>query len=195
MGYVKPEFHLVHSSLCADHTGEADPVAHLLQSLDEGRRGDRTEEQYLESLRNLHLLLAGKALEPVAIVALRRHQGRRSAAARLVENEVVRSSGGLASGQLEEEMDGAFFPALIPNAVVIMLASPHREHPERWTMKVRLGKAAPPGLSLHSLRLHDWDPAFGGRWNAGSNKRGGGSAMGPAEYADRLRQRLQEHLR
>lgn len=194
MGYLKPEMGLVHSSLCADHLGEADPVADLLQALDEERQGDRREEQYLESLRNLQLLLADKPLEPVAIEALRRHQDRRTAASRLVENEDVRSSGGVAFGQLADEIDGAFFPALIAEAMVIMLASPHRDDPTRWTVKVRLGKAAPPGLTLHSLRLRDWDPAFGGRWNAGSNKRGGGTATSPAEYAERLRLRLQERL-
>ena len=194
MGYVKPDIALVDSSRCADHTGEADPVADLLQALDEGRRGDRTDEQYFESLQNLQLLLAARPLEPVGVEALRRHRDRRAIAARLVEDGVVRSSGDLAWGQLNDESDGAFFPALIPEATVIMLASPHRDDPKRWTMKVRLGKAAPPALTLHSLRLRDWDPAFGGRWNAGSNKRGGGTATSPAEYAERLRQRLKEHL-
>ena len=52
-----------------------------------------------------------------------------------------------------------------------------------WNVKLRLGQAAPAGLSLHDLKLSAWDKNFGGRWNAGSNKRGGGTDIAPVDYA------------
>jgi hypothetical protein len=38
--------------------------------------------------------------------------------------------------------------------------------------RLRLGACIESGLSLHRLGLTDIDPHFGGRFNAGSNKRG-----------------------
>ena len=73
-----------------------------------------------------------------------------------------------------------------------MLVSPNVANLDRWTVKLRLGKNAPPGLTLHSLRVTDWDPQYGGRWNAGSNGRGGGTTIESAWYASRLRARLHE---
>ena len=77
-------------------------------------------------------------------------------------------------------------------AAVIMVARPNATTPASWTIKLRLGQSAPPVLTLHSLRITDWDPSFGGRWNAGSNKRGGGTQIDPESYVAHLRARLIE---
>lgn len=183
MGLLEADEELVEASVAADHTGEANAIADLLQALDEGREGNRTDEQYLESLRNLLLLREGKPLELCAKRALDLRLGRRAAAKRLVDAGRFRVDGEVAWVTLDEEFDGSFFPALLPDAAVIMLATRHSQRPDRWVMKLRLGAAAPLGLTLHSLGIHDWDPAYGGRWNAGSNKRGGGTAIDPADYA------------
>lgn len=186
MGLLEPDEELVGASIAADHTGEANDIADLLQGLDEGREGDRTDEQYLESLRNLRLLRQGKALELCAQRALDLRLGRRAAAERIVSEGRVDRDRLVAWAVLDEEIDAAFFPALLPESALIMLAVRHPEFPERWAMKLRLGLAAPPGATLHSLRIPEWDPAFGGRWNAGSNKRGEGTKDEPADYAARL---------
>ena len=47
-------------------------------------------------------------------------------------------------------------------------------------------QAAPAGFSLLELGIEDFDPGFGGRWNAGANKRGGGSSLSNQEYVDNL---------
>lgn len=190
IGHVPADRDLVRASICADHTGDEHPVADLLQALDEGRHGDRTESQYDESLRNLQLLLAGRALEPVAVEALRRRRDRATAARRLVESGGITRLGPVALGVLPAEIDGAFFPALLPEAMVIILASPHPNVPLHWSVKLRLGKAAPTGLTLHRLRVTDWDANFGGRWNAGSNKRGGGTPVAPQDYALAVAERV-----
>jgi hypothetical protein len=58
-------------------------------------------------------------------------------------------------------------------------------------MKLRLGLAAPPGLTLQRLGVQAFDPRYGGRWNAGSNKRGGGTDIPPERYAQLVADRLQ----
>jgi hypothetical protein len=90
---------------------------------------------------------------------------------------------------LQEAIDGEFFPALVPGATVILLANRMKD-PRRWQMKIRLGEAAPPGLTLHALDVGELDIGYGGRWNAGSNKRGGGTELTPQAYVDHIRERL-----
>ena len=56
---------------------------------------------------------------------------------------------------------------------------------------MRLGLAAPAGFSLHALKTDDFDPDYGGRWNAGSNKRGRvGTLLSPETYAANLARAL-----
>jgi hypothetical protein len=195
MGLLEPDEELVAASIAADHTGEANDIADMLQGLDEGREGDRTDEQYLESLRNLRLLREGERLELCAQRALDLRLGRRARARQLVREGRFGWVGKLAWAKLEEEIDGAFFRPLLPEAAVIMLAVRHPTLSDCWVMKLRLGAAAPPGLTLHSLGIQNWNPAFGGRWNAGSNKRGGGTSIEPRDYANRLLTKLMEQVR
>lgn len=91
---------------------------------------------------------------------------------------------------LPEALDGEFFPALLPRARVIVLFSPHPD-PARRFVKVRVGLAAPPGFSLHNLLIPQFDAGYGGRWNAGSNKRGAtGTPLTPKEYVTHIVKRL-----
>ena len=53
---------------------------------------------------------------------------------------------------------------------------------------------APPWLSLQQLGIHEFDPAYGGRWNAGSNNRSGGTPMSSEEYRHRLADALEARL-
>jgi hypothetical protein len=93
-------------------------------------------------------------------------------------------------GVFDHEIDGEFFPALLPEAALILVAI-RMNTPSRWQMKVRLGTAAAPGLTLDALNISTFDTAYGGRWNAGSNKRGDGTACTPQLYAEELRRRLE----
>jgi hypothetical protein len=77
---------------------------------------------------------------------------------------------------------------LLPKAVVILTAFRNQE--SRWVMKLRLGLGAPPGTTLQRLGIKEFDPAYGGRWNAGSNKRGGGTDISPEVYARAVAERL-----
>jgi hypothetical protein len=190
LGLLQPEESFVAASIAADHTGDADPVADLLQGMDEARNGDRTSEQYGESLRSLQLLLAGHRLPAASQRALDRRLARREAAAQLVTGRCFHLDGPLAWAELEDEIDAAFFPALLPSAALIMTAQRREDAPDRWNVKLRLGRAAPPGFTLRSLGIQHWNPGFGGRWNAGSNKRGRGTSIEPRDYANRLLAKL-----
>ncbi len=56
--------------------------------------------------------------------------------------------------------------------------------------------AAPPGFTLFSLNLNEnLDPKVGGRWNAGSNKRGGGTSMPLEDYIAELNVLLEKSLK
>ena len=188
LGLLPADPELVASSVAADHTGEEDAVADLLQALDEGRRDDRSPEQYLESVQAVENLRAGRPLGEAATEALERRRMRRELALELKDRFEVRD--GVAFTVTDHSIDSAFFPALVPEAAVVMVACPNVADPTRWTIKLRLGERAPRGLTLHALKITDWDPSFGGRWNAGSNGRGGGTDLAPADYAAKLRARL-----
>ena len=192
LGIMPPHPDLVNASVCADHTGAVHPVADLLQALDDGRGGTRTLEQYATSLRNLQALLNHEPLEDQAVAALARRDRRRAAAMALVDARTfdIDAERLVAFAVSDGSIDSAFFPAQLRHVAVIMLA--HRRDDARWTVKLRLGGRQVPGLTLHTLGVTDWDPRFGGRWNAGSNGRGGGTSLRPGEYAERLRERVFE---
>jgi hypothetical protein len=175
-GLIEPLDEFGAAALTADHTGEKNDIADVLQALDSAR-------DLGCSLRNLNLLLRGQPLEPLASNALSIRRQKRDRARRLIEGSRFRCDGGLCWGVLEDTIDGEFLPSLLPDASLILSISPS-VRPEQWDIKLRLGNAAPAGLNLQTLGVTSFDSAYGGRWNAGSNKRGGGTALFPEQYAD-----------
>jgi len=75
------------------------------------------------------------------------------------------------------------------------MAEPYLGKPGYRTIKLRLGNAAPAGLSLKELHLENYDKQYGGRWDAGANKRGGGTKIGLNEYAHAISLMLKEALK
>lgn len=194
LGLLPPDSAFGDASVAADHTGAPDPIADLLQALDESRRGMRTLGDYLESLWNLCALTRGAPIEPAAHARLTARLARRTAARAFVEAGRFAVADGVALGIGDQEIDGAFFPSLLPEAQVIAFATPHATDLARWVIKLRLGQAAPAGMTLHALGVRTLDPAFGGRWNAGGNKRDGGTTMAPEKYAAGLRALVTQFL-
>jgi hypothetical protein len=90
----------------------------------------------------------------------------------------------------EERIDAEFLPALFPEAAVVVFAYPGKSEPLLWNMKVRRGLSAPPDFILDPGKIRLFDPHFGGRWNAGSNNRAGGTSLEPAQYARNISQLL-----
>lgn len=191
-GRLEPDEEFGDAAIAADHTGAEHPIADLLQALDPARDVEL-------SFRSLDALRRGQPLEAAARNALDDRRRRRQAAADAVASGRMRMDGPIAWGVFDETLQGEFFPALLPEAVVILAVAPHPDlSPGRLEMKLRLGARAPEGFGLHGL-LADFDPGYGGRWNAGANKRErdgrpGGSDVAPEVYAAELRRRVEDRL-
>jgi hypothetical protein len=176
-GLLPPRAAYGRAAIAADHTGAPDPIADLLQALDPLR-------SVVDSFNALAILEDGGPLPSWAATRLAARQQLRETMAAAVPR--FRMQDGVAWMAFEHEVAGEFLPHLLPEAQVIVVGYPMADRASRWTIKVRLGQAAPDGLTLDALRLHEIDPAYGGRWNAGATKRGGGSELGPAAWAARL---------
>lgn len=183
-GDVEPLEMLGQAAIAADHTGEENAVADLLQALDE-------ERDYYYSLQNLRLLLEGKPLEARAQAALAGRHAKRRKAEELVRAGAFTVQNGMAWAEVDDTIDGELFPALLPQAVLIAMFSPREGEAGKWNARFRLGNAAPPGLSLAAI-ITAVDAGYSGRWNAGSNKRTGGGTLAPQEYAKVVMQRLEK---
>ncbi len=175
-GRLPPEPRWGDAAVAADHTGAEDPIADLLQPLDDLR-------DWALSLRSLDQLLAGGPLDPRVLALADRRREQRAFLAAHVAAGRFEQDGPLAWSIFDREVDSELVAPLLPEATLVLCVHQHPAHPERWCCRLRLGPAAPPGLSLQRLGIESLDPAWGGRWNAGNNKRGGGTAMAPAEYA------------
>jgi len=171
------------AALAADHTGEENAIADALQALEPWRDVEL-------SYATLRAVETGVALPEQAREALARWRYKRDCAAHYVAQGTVSSDGLMAFGILDAEIDGIFFPPLLPDAVLILLAVPKPNEVGCWVMKLRLGARAPEGFTIHDLHMTDFDRAYGGRWNAGSNARAGGTTIPPAQYAEEVRRRL-----
>lgn len=171
-GILPQEQRFSDAAIAADHTGAENDIADLLQALDSKR-----DMQF--SLRNLEALLTGGALDEEAHNLLNKRLEDRMRAKKLVDGGAFQEIDGVYFTSVTEKFDAAFLPALLPTARVIIVASAMPDAPEKFEIKLRLGQAAPEGLGLNTLGL----PDFGGRWNAGSTKRSGGTSLTAEEYA------------
>jgi hypothetical protein len=175
------------AAIAADHTGEENAIADLLQALDKRR-------DYEYSLRNLRLLLNGEELDDEGKAALDVRHTKRVKAAQLVESGTFEMENGVAWAELSDAIDGEFFPALLPDAVLIAMFSPCEGEAGKWNAKFRLGNAASPNFSLPDV-IASIDAGYGGRWNAGSNKRAGGLELSPHEYVEKIAQNIHRAVR
>jgi len=144
-------------------TGAANSLADLLQALEDERNLPR-------SVAVLQKMLA-------------RHRDRQTVQTMIATGQVLWADD-IACLIVERKIDAGLVPALLPEARVVMVTSPMPPgSPRRWRIRVRLGLQA-EGLMLNTLGL----PDSGGRWNALSTSRLGGTDMAPEEYLQRVRQ-------
>jgi hypothetical protein len=184
-GEIPPLSFFEDAVLAADHTGEAHPVADLLQALD-------IKRDLRFSTYNLGLLLTGQTLEPKAQKLLSRRHTAREATQHYVQSGKCEVMGGLGICHFDGELRNEFLPGLMPTIAVFLSVEPLTSQDMRQVMRLRLGKGAPEGMTLFDLGIDEFDPAYGGRWNAGSNSRGGGSVLPTKKYAERIAGRLNE---
>jgi len=184
-GLLEPEGRYGEAVIAADHTGEENRIADLLQSLDIRR-------DYLASLHNLRLLENGEPVEPDVEALLEDRRRERALAIQLVRAGAFERFGRVAVATLPfaQRVSGEFLPPLLPDVWAIVSGTPM--YNGLWETKARLGLAAPAGSSLFAFGIAEAEPLFGGRWNAGSTKRAGGSLRTPREVATRLAHFIQE---
>jgi hypothetical protein len=189
-GILPPDDVYGEAAIDADHTGQANPIADLLQS-------SQARRDLAFSTEQLRHLVRGEELDDWAFHKLQTRLDNRDKVRRMLEAGEFHKLGPVTYGVLREKMDSAFAPALLPDAALILLFIPMQDNPDKWEAKFRLGLAAPQGISLRKLGINELtknDGGFGGRWNAGSNRRGGGSSKSPREYADQISQLIQQKL-
>lgn len=181
LGLLEPHERYGAAAVAADHTGEADDLADLLQGLDPRR-------DFASSLDAVRRLESGQSLPEEALQGLEERRRRREEARAAVGSGVFRLLGRLAFAELPGRTDGELFPALLPEAALILVFVPRHGNAggQSWDAKLRLGRAAPAGASLRDISIRGFDPHYDGRWNAGSNKRGGGTGLGLETYAEQL---------
>jgi len=185
---IQPDEIFGKAAIAADHTGEENSTADMLQGIKE-------HDDIEMSLRNLNLLLHGHPLEYKAQQGLVDRRRKRVEASHLLIS--FSSIDGIYYATLDEDTDSEFFPALLPDAVLILLSVPSTNS-GKSIIKLRVGLAAPEGFSIHSLKInsfdHGFDHGYGGRWNAGSNKRSGGTSKHIEKYVEELSIKLKSCL-
>lgn len=160
---------LCESAIAADHTGAENPIADALQAVSELRDLEL-------SFTCLQACLEEKALPDKAVQLLETRLHDRARALKYVREGVIQYAGhGVYVGKFEAIIPGELFPALLPDAKVIVLVSSLSSGFKE--IKVRAGLMFPEGHSLNLLGL----TGYGGRWNAGSTKRFGGT---PSDAVD-----------
>lgn len=183
LGELKPEDKFGQAVIAADHTGEPNRIADLLQGLD-------ALKDFRESSLNLGNLLGDRELTPLAWQRLQLRLDERRLATEIVNSGAFSYIGNVAVAELPNgvKLAGEFLPSLLPDAWVIISAAPFDGG--KIDTKVRLGNSAPAGTTLFDMGIRDFEPAFGGRWNAGSTKRSGGSTVSATTLAVRIAERL-----
>jgi len=184
-GILPPEERFGRAAIAADHTGEPEPIAELLLAFN-----DKRDVEF--SLRNLQAFLGNQPLEPEAQELLKYQKQQRERAKQLVANGAFRQTGRVFFSQLTQKIETSLLMNELPEAEVIMIISPHQKNPKNWEVKLRLGQAAPEGLNLQKIGIRKIDRSYGGRWNAGSNKRGGGTEIEPKEYVQLLNEKIEQ---
>lgn len=179
------------AAIAADHTGDENEIADLLQALDIVGFQDQ-----LISYRSLQLYLVGgrAKLDSDVQKALDRRISKRHMAHDLVAGKRFTEIGCLSYAVLTDKIAGELFQPLLKNSFVIMTACPRVGVANTWDVKLRLGNAAPEGLTLKDIDLSGFDAGYSGRWNAGSNKRSGGTKYPPDEYAEKVLEAINKNF-
>ena len=175
-GLLKPNATFNEAVIAADHTGESNAIAELLQGL-EAKRNFRLSVQQL-----LRFLQSDKPSSEAA-QALGIRQSKRELVEELLNTpDAITTIGRVTLVKVDRSIDSELLVPLLPHAEVIMIYEKRPEdavsnsYPNTHLTRLRLGLLGMErGLNLLDLKVQDdIDPNWGGRWNAGSSSRGGG---------------------
>lgn len=176
-GIIQPDKKFDNAVIAADHTGVDNEIADLLQSIQYNRN-------VLFITKNLFLFLEGKEIEPEAQKLVKKKQEEKKLIQSMITGGKVKTVGDVVVIVTKEEIDPTFAIKSMPEAKVIIAAYPRTDN-NKWNVRVRLGQAA-EDIELNTMEI----PDFGGRWNAGSTRRTGGTDIPPEEYAQIINEKI-----
>lgn len=164
-GVLPPHERFEQAVLDADHRGAPNELADILQAC--------------STTRDLSLLVEGlsvflKGETPSARVKqhLEQLHEKRLAVKEIVGQRHYEEKNGAVFIPCDRYLDSDLFLPHFPNAQVLVIGCPSEKYPDVTMTRMRLGAGVEDGVSLHRLGVVQFDPYFGGRFNAGSNKRG-----------------------
>ncbi|HUW22120.1 MAG TPA: hypothetical protein VMW41_05665 [Candidatus Bathyarchaeia archaeon] len=182
-GKLSPSDRFGQAAIAADHTGERNDIADLLNAIS-------AKKDLVFSVDCLNKLLRGEQLPEEAIELLNKRIAERQVLEEFIRTGGLENMGnGVLFGRFTGPVRSEFIPAMVPEARIFVLASPLGEGTDEntWDIKVRAGQSFPKGMNLQRLELPSWT----GRWNAGGTKRQGGwHGEDPRDYALLVVQRL-----
>ena len=171
------------AAIAADHTGEENLLSDVLQALEDDGNLEKSLAVALKLSANKESLLE---MPDVRQKVLQKRTIVRQMLRQQVQQGAFHWQGNIAWIVLDGKVDAALAPALLPEARVIVIASPMPPGSEKaWRIRARLGVSA-DGIDLSQLQL----PDTGGRWNAVSTSRHGGTNIGPQIYVSMLAEKL-----
>ncbi len=172
-GVLEPEDMYNEAAIAADHTGDENDIADLLQAM-------QKEKDISFSIRNLDALLNGRAIDDEALRLLDKRKDERKKIKKLVDDGKFSYQDSITYIKLDEKIESGLIPKYVPDAKVIIMARPMPEgSAKEWSIHLRLGNEAGE-IRLDMLNL----PDFGCRWNAGSTKRYGGTDVSPEKFLE-----------
>lgn len=187
-GFIKPEKMFSEAALSSDHYGNENELFDLLDSI--------------QSLRDLGFsyeclydFINKKALPDKAEEKLKERKELRKKVKELVQAGMFEKIDMVYFALSDQKIPLELFLPYYQQAAVLMLAIPIKNKPNFYEIKIRLGPNAPKGLILNQIKFSENDDfGFRGRWNAGSNKRIGGTNKSPRECLDILNKYLKNYI-
>lgn len=180
LGILEPTQELMRSVIAADHTGEENQISDLLQSVEHTRNIDFIAN-------NLFKLMKGQKLENEAIQMMAIRRKNRERIDSMIKSNKYQKEGKISYFITDSNLDPTLLVSLLPQSKAIMVSSKSKKDVNKWIHRIRLGMNE-ENKSLKEIDL----PDFGGRWNAGSTRRHGGTLIEPKEYARILNNKLKE---
>jgi len=171
-GIIAPEKRFADASIDADHTGRPNIISDALQS-------NSIFVDVATSFECLKSILSNTQMTNASFSRYQKRLDERNMLASLVEKGEIKHEGILHYICLNSCIDTALLPALIPDSIIIGVFAPMKNG--NYSVALRLGMNAPPGLYLNQLGLPG---GFNGRWNAGNSKRSGGTSIPIPEYVE-----------
>jgi hypothetical protein len=169
-GKLKPHDEFDVAAIAADHTGAENIISDLLQALEDDRCINKSVD----------------ALQKIVKKRLRVRQELRV----LADNGEFKMDGGIAYILLDRKIDAGLLPFFFPAADAVIVAWPMPKGSKgKWGIKTRLGIAT-KDIALNKMDL----PDTGGRWNAVSTTRHGGTDTDLEEYVKIVKRNI-EHIK